>query len=204
MTNTEFPEAPFGERYVTVRAKLKTWTEVEDDIVFDTETEKWIIPNGYQVGTEVISWEYKNLHKYMSVEETKKICVKDVPWHMVPKDRHEFKIQKKPTDEEIKERGPWGYTKLSDFSVRLFKGHQLFETEPNYLGDYRHVHYFDPRVKGKIDRNKWYKCWFSYSDAHDPADSSEYFYFAYIEEVPEDIVNIIDSKKKLDLYLCEK
>ena len=113
-------------------------------------------------------------------------------------------IQIKPTDEEIKAKGPWGHSKLSDFRVDIFKGSQLFETEPNFLGDYKHVRYFDPSVKDKIQNDKLYKCWYSYSDAHDPADSSEYFYFAYIEEVPEDILEALKAKRKVELYLCEK
>ena len=60
---TGIPEAPFGERYVTVRAKLKTWTEVEALIDFDTYTDMFIIPPDYQIDTKVISWEYLNEDK---------------------------------------------------------------------------------------------------------------------------------------------
>ena len=54
-----FPQSRYyNERYVKVRAKLKTWTVVEDVIDFDTYTQSFIIPSGYQVDTKVISWEY--------------------------------------------------------------------------------------------------------------------------------------------------
>jgi hypothetical protein len=53
-----FPKSINNERFVKVRAELKTWTIVEDVIEYDTYTGQFIIPNGYQIGTEVISWEY--------------------------------------------------------------------------------------------------------------------------------------------------
>lgn len=53
-----FPRSKDNERYVKVRAKLKTWTVVEDIIEYDTYTEQFIIPDGYQIDTKVISWEY--------------------------------------------------------------------------------------------------------------------------------------------------
>lgn len=52
------PKSQDRERYVKVRAKLKTWTVVEDVIDFDTDTQSFIIPSGYQADTKVISWEY--------------------------------------------------------------------------------------------------------------------------------------------------
>ena len=54
----QLPKSKDRERYVKVRAKLKTWTVVEDVIEFDTYTEQFIIPNGFQIDTKVISWEY--------------------------------------------------------------------------------------------------------------------------------------------------
>ena len=53
-----FPQSRVNERYVKVLVKLKTWTVVEDIINYDTYTEQFIIPNGYQIDTKVISWEY--------------------------------------------------------------------------------------------------------------------------------------------------
>lgn len=53
-----FPQSKANERFVKVRAKLKTWTTVEDIIEYDTYTEQFIIPDGYQIDTKVISWEY--------------------------------------------------------------------------------------------------------------------------------------------------
>lgn len=54
----DYPKSINGERYVKVVAKLKTWTIIEDVIEFDTYTELFIIPNGFQIDTKVISWEY--------------------------------------------------------------------------------------------------------------------------------------------------
>ena len=53
-----FPHNECNERFVKVSAKLKTWTIVEDIIEYDTYTEQFIIPDGYQIDTKVISWEY--------------------------------------------------------------------------------------------------------------------------------------------------
>ena len=53
-----FPQNECNERFVKVRAKLKTWTTVEDIIEYDTYAEQFIIPDGYQIDTKVISWEY--------------------------------------------------------------------------------------------------------------------------------------------------
>ncbi len=52
------PKSKHGERFVEVKVIIKTWTEVEDIIAFDTETNQFIIPNGYQVDAKVISWNY--------------------------------------------------------------------------------------------------------------------------------------------------
>lgn len=54
----DYPKSITGERYVKVVAKLKTWTIVEAVIEYDTYAEQFIIPNGFQIDTEVISWEY--------------------------------------------------------------------------------------------------------------------------------------------------
>ena len=55
------PKAKYGKRFVSVKAKLRTWTIVEDIIEYDTFTDQWIIPNGYQIDTKVIDREYMNL-----------------------------------------------------------------------------------------------------------------------------------------------
>lgn len=52
------PHSKDNERYVKVLAKLKTWTIIEVVIEYDTYTEQFIIPNGFQIDTKVISWEY--------------------------------------------------------------------------------------------------------------------------------------------------
>lgn len=52
------PKSKYGERFVKVKAIIKTWTEVEDVIVYDTRFEQFIIPNNYQLGSKVISWSY--------------------------------------------------------------------------------------------------------------------------------------------------
>ena len=54
----DYPKSITGERYVKVVTKLKTWTIVEAVIEYDTYTEQFIIPNGFQIDTKVISWEY--------------------------------------------------------------------------------------------------------------------------------------------------
>lgn len=110
-------------------------------------------------------------------------------------------LQKRPADEEVKD---YYHSKLSDYNVEIFKGRQLRETKPNFLGDYKHVRFFDKTVANKIDDNTYYKCWYSYSDAHDPADSSEYYYFVYVEEVPEHIVKLIEGQKEIQKYVNEK
>lgn len=53
-----FPQSRDYERFIKVRAKLKTWTIVEAVIEYDTYTEQFIIPTGFQADTKVISWEY--------------------------------------------------------------------------------------------------------------------------------------------------
>lgn len=56
---TEFPKSTvFGERYVKVIVKIQTWCIVEDITTFDTETNQFEIPNGYQVDAEVVAWKY--------------------------------------------------------------------------------------------------------------------------------------------------
>lgn len=45
-------------RYIEIRAKLKTWTEVEGNILFDTETDQFEIPSNYQIDTKVLGWKY--------------------------------------------------------------------------------------------------------------------------------------------------
>ena len=54
-----FPKSRYpNERFIKVRAKLKTWTIVEAIIEYDTYNKWFIIPNGFQIDTKVISWEY--------------------------------------------------------------------------------------------------------------------------------------------------
>lgn len=52
------PQSRNNERYIKVLVKLKTWTIVEAVIEYDTYTGQFIIPNGFQIDTKVISWEY--------------------------------------------------------------------------------------------------------------------------------------------------
>lgn len=52
------PESRHGERFVKVKAVLKTWTEVEDVIEYDTYHEQFLIPAGYQIDTDVVRWSY--------------------------------------------------------------------------------------------------------------------------------------------------
>ena len=52
------PKSKHGERFVKVKATLWTWTAVVDIIEFDTKMEQFIIPQGYQIDTEIRDWEY--------------------------------------------------------------------------------------------------------------------------------------------------
>ena len=52
------PKSKHGERFVKVKAIIKTWTEVEDVIEYDTRYEQFIIPSNYQLDCKVISWSY--------------------------------------------------------------------------------------------------------------------------------------------------
>jgi hypothetical protein len=65
-------------------------------------------------------------------------------------------------------------------------------------------YHFDKTVESKIVDDKYYKCWYIYSEASDPADSSKYYYFVYVEEVPDEIVKIIESQKIFAKYMKEK
>ena len=51
------PKSKHGERFVKVKAIIKTWTQVEDIIEYDTLYERYIIPNGYQIDSRVIDWD---------------------------------------------------------------------------------------------------------------------------------------------------
>ncbi len=52
------PKSKHGERFIKVKAKLFTWTEVEDIIEYDTLYEQFIIPQSYQADVKVIDWKY--------------------------------------------------------------------------------------------------------------------------------------------------
>ena len=52
------PKSKHGERFVKVKAIIKTWTEVEDVIEYDTYNEQFIIPNGFQSDCKVLKWNY--------------------------------------------------------------------------------------------------------------------------------------------------
>lgn len=54
----EKPKSKYGEWFVKVKAIIKTWTEVEDIIEYDTENEQFIIPAGYQCDCKVLKWNY--------------------------------------------------------------------------------------------------------------------------------------------------
>ena len=62
-TMDEYPKPSIGgslvgQRYIKVKAKIKTWTVVEAIIDFDTQTNQFVIPSGYQAGAHVIEWSY--------------------------------------------------------------------------------------------------------------------------------------------------
>jgi hypothetical protein len=106
-------------------------------------------------------------------------------------------IQQRPKDEEVSFNN---HSKLSDYSVDIFKGRDLHTTDFFH----KHVKFFDKTVESKIVDDKYYKCWYIYSEASDPADSSKYYYFVYVEEVPDEIVKIIESQKIFAKYMKEK
>jgi hypothetical protein len=106
-------------------------------------------------------------------------------------------IQQRPKDEEVCFNNR---SKLSDYSVDIFKGRDLHSTDFFH----KYVKFFDKTVESKIVDNKYYKCWYIYSEASDPADSSNYYYFVYVEEVPDEIVKIIESQEIFAKYMKEK
>lgn len=55
---TDKPKSKHGERFVKVKAIIKTWTQVEDVIEYDTLHDQFVIPNGYQIDSRVIDWNY--------------------------------------------------------------------------------------------------------------------------------------------------
>lgn len=110
-------------------------------------------------------------------------------------------IQERPKDEEVRS---FYYRKLSDYSVDIFKGHELHENKPDFIRDYKHVKFFDKTVESKIEDDKYYKCWYNYSEPSDPADRNTFYYFVYVEEVPDEIVKIIESQKIFAKYMKEK
>lgn len=54
------PKGKNGERFVKVKAIIKTWTEVECIIEYDTYCEQFIIPNGFQSDCKILKWYYCN------------------------------------------------------------------------------------------------------------------------------------------------
>ena len=52
------PKSKHGERFVKVKAIIKTWTEVESIIEYDTHYEQFIIPNGFQCDCKILKWNY--------------------------------------------------------------------------------------------------------------------------------------------------
>ncbi len=58
----EKPKSRHGERFVKVNAVLKTWTEVEAEIEYNTYYEQFIIPACFQIDTHVVRWSYPDEH----------------------------------------------------------------------------------------------------------------------------------------------
>ena len=54
----DYPKAKNGERYVKVKVTIHTWTDVKDVIDYDTYTNQFVIPNGYQANVKIVKWEY--------------------------------------------------------------------------------------------------------------------------------------------------
>ena len=52
------PKSKHRERFVKVKAIIKTWTEVESIIEYDTYHEQFVIPNGFQCDCKILKWNY--------------------------------------------------------------------------------------------------------------------------------------------------
>ena len=52
------PKSKCGERFVKVKAIIKTWTQVEDVIEYDTLMKQFIIPNCFQCDCKILKWNY--------------------------------------------------------------------------------------------------------------------------------------------------
>ena len=52
------PKSKHGERFVKVKAIIKTWTEVEMVIEYDTYYEQFIIPSCFQCDCNILKWYY--------------------------------------------------------------------------------------------------------------------------------------------------
>lgn len=107
-------------------------------------------------------------------------------------------LQKRPTEEEFGRAG-----RLDEYSTGIFIGRRIIEVPEKY-GDYTHIKYLDPSVKDKIDPSKKYKCWYHHRQPADPADCSDYYFIAYIEEVPEHYLWIEREYEKYQKYIKEK
>lgn len=82
-----------------------------------------------------------------------------------------------------------------DFSnslTKLFKGEELLE--PSSLMD---ISFFDNTTIKKISKKKLYKCWYLLSKSANPIDNISYIKIIYIEEVPKDITEKINTIEEL-------
>ena len=109
-------------------------------------------------------------------------------------------LMKAPTDDYISKHT--SRSKLSDFATALFWGRDLHTEKKS--GDRMTVSYLDKSVEAKIEDNKRYKCWYEYSDASDPADSSTWYYIVYVEEVPQKFVEYERMTKNYKEYIESK
>jgi len=88
---------------------------------------------------------------------------------------------------------------MQDYACDLFWGRRIIPEKRNaWTGDGTTIKFWDESVIKKIQPDKRYKCWYKHSFPSDPADSSDAYFFAYIEEVPE---NICECERLADSYV---
>jgi hypothetical protein len=98
-------------------------------------------------------------------------------------------LMERPSDDVLKYK-----------AKKLFYGKEMEDYVTNSIyDDWCRFHSVQMDVKEKIEKDKLYKVWFEYHDASDPMDSSCSYRIYYIEEVPIEIENALNSWKK-----CEK
>lgn len=95
------------------------------------------------------------------------------------------KLMKKPED-------------LMGISRKFFYGREMEDYITNSVYNDWCRFYFPKGVKEKLDPDKLYKVCYEFHDAADPMDSSCNYSIKYIEEVPQDILDVIQKYREKD------